>query len=133
MNPWEEDLQNEIERNDRPDSDDLDAQSYRVVFRALKKDDPAKQLSRSFEDRIIALVLEKRRREERRERFWFGFGVFLIFIAFVVAIVMTSFSLNFGFLNAMADYKGLALFAIAFIALLNWIDRKLGLGRKTQL
>ena len=131
MNKSDEDLQKDIERNEIPASDDIDVQSYRVVFCALKKDDPSLRFSSSFEDRIIELVLEKRRKEARRDAFWFGFGVFLIFIAFIVAIALTGFSLNFGFLSAMADYKGLVLFAVAFIALLNWLDRRL--VRRTPL
>jgi hypothetical protein len=123
MNRHEEDLQGKVERNEPVNTNDLDANSYRIVFRALKKE-PEMTLSSPFEERIIRLMIEKRLREERRDRFWFGFGIALILIAFIVAIVLTGFAFDFGFLKDMADYKGLAVFAVIFIALLNWVDKK---------
>lgn len=40
------------------------------------------------------------------------------------------FRLDFGFLNGMADYKGLALFGLVFIVFLNWLDKKLVRGKQ---
>jgi hypothetical protein len=132
MNEYEDELQGKVERNElNATSNDVDVNSYQIVFRALKKE-PASRLSSQFEDRIIQLVIEKRLKEARRDNFWFCFGLFLIFIAFIVAIALTGFSLNFGFLSAMADYKGLAVFGVIFIAFLNWLDKKL-VHRKTPL
>jgi hypothetical protein len=105
MDQHEEGLQEKMERGEVVNRNE-DTRAYDIVFHALKKT-PEKTLSPSFEERIIQLVIEKRLKEARRDNFWFGFGLFLIFIAFVVAISMTGFALNFGFLNAMADWKGL--------------------------
>lgn len=124
MSTNEEELQKKIEMNPSVDSDDIDAKSYQLVFRALKKE-PSAELSRNFEERIIQLVLEKRRREARRDSFGFGFGIFMMLITLIVAIAFTGFSLELGFLKAMSDYKGLVVFGIAFVIFLNWLDKKL--------
>jgi hypothetical protein len=125
MDQHEEDLQGKIARGETVQAD-IDVKAYRVVFHALKKE-PVAMLSSSFEDRIIQLVVEKRMREERRDKFWFGFGLFMIFIAFVVAIALTGFAWNLGFLRNMSDYSGVAIFGVAFIAFLNWLDKKIGI------
>jgi len=127
---YEEELQKRIESNPLMDSNDLDVKSYQSVFRALKQS-PAVKLSNNFEDRVIKIIGEKRRKDSSRDIFWLGFGIFLTLIAFVVAIAMTGFNLNFGFLKAMADYKGLLIFGVVFIGVLNWLDKKL-LRDKTQ-
>jgi hypothetical protein len=125
MDLHEEELQRKIEHGETVEADN-DVKAYRVVFHVLKKE-PVAMLSSSFEDRIIQLVIEKRIREEQRDKFWFGFGLFLIFISFVVAIALTGFAWNLGFLRNMSDYSGLAIFGVAFIAFLNWLDKKLGI------
>jgi len=46
-------------------------------------------------------------------------------IASVVAILMTEFKLDMGFLSGLSSFKGLIIFGIFFIGLLHWLDKKL--------
>lgn len=129
MNMREEELQKSIEKGQIPDGDGLDVRAYRQVFRALEKD-PDFALPERFAEGVIDRLAARRRSRDARDHFWFGAGIFFIALAFQVTVLFTgvrlpAFRLDLGFLNAMADYKGLALFGVLFILLLHWLDRKL--------
>ena len=124
MNQYEEELQNNIERGLTHDGDDLDAKAYREIFRALQKE-PGYELRSRFAQNVVAKIVAKQRREQSRDYFWFFAGLFVLFIASLATIIATGFRLDFGFLKTMADYKGLAGFAVVFIILLNWLDKRL--------
>jgi len=47
--------------------------------------------------------------------FWLVGGIFLIFIAFIVAIVFTGFKFTPGFLSGIADYKWLFVFVLPLL------------------
>ena len=124
MNAYEEELQKKIEEGKTPQGDELDVKAYREVFRALKKE-PEYSVSPGFIDRIVMRVEEKRSKDSSRDMFWFGAGIFLMVVALIVAIAFTGFKINAGFLTNMSEFKGVIIFGIAFIAFLNWVDKRL--------
>lgn len=123
MNAYEENLQNNIEHG-VSGGDDLDSKAYGEVFRALKED-PGYVLPSRFAEGVVARIVAKQKREQSRDYFWFFSGLFVLLVAAVATIVVTGFKLDFGFLKSMADYKGLAVFAVIFIVFLNWLDKRL--------
>lgn len=124
MNQHEEDLQKNIEAGLKPTGDELDIQAYQEVFLRLKLE-PEVPLSGNFANNIVDKVIEKRRRAASRDFFWFGVGIFFLLIAFVVALAMSAFTFNFGFLKDMSGYAGLFVFGVVFILILDRLDKKL--------
>ncbi len=125
MNHYEEELQRNLEAGKNPQGDELDVKAYQSVFNALKHE-PEFTLSSSFADKVVGMAVKKQQSKSTfREYFWFGFGFFLMLVAFVVAIVLTEFKLNMGFLNGLSSYKGVIIFGIFFIGVLHWLDKRL--------
>ncbi|MGC1241148.1 MAG: hypothetical protein WA874_06160 [Chryseosolibacter sp.] len=123
MNPYEEELQKAVENGRLAESSE-DGKAYQAVFRALKKE-PAYRLPAGFAERIVSTVAARKADGTSKDYFWFGAGLFVLTIAFVGTILYTGFRLDFGFLKGMSNYKGLAVFGIAFIIFLNFLDKKL--------
>lgn len=133
MNTRDEEIQRNFEKGQIPDVDSIDMKAYRHVFQALEKD-PAYTLPEHFAEGIVSRLAARKQSRDTRDHFWFGAGIFFIAIAFLATILFTGvrvsgFTLDLGFLNAMADFKGLALFGVLFILLLNWVDWRLIRGR----
>ena len=125
MNRYEEELQRNLEAGKNPEGDELDVKAYQSVFNALKQE-PEFTLSSSFADKVVGMAVKKQQSKTTfREYFWFGFGIFLMLIAFVVTILLTEFKLDMGFLNGLNSYKGVIIFGICLIGLLHWLDKKL--------
>ena len=125
MNRYEEELQRNLEAGKNPEGDELDAKAYQTVFNALKRE-PDFTLSSSFADKVVGMAMKKQNSKSTlREYFWFGLGIFVMLIASVVAIFMTDFKFDMGFLNGLSSFKGLIIFGIFFIGLLHWLDKKL--------
>lgn len=124
MNQQDEDLQKNMEAGTSPVGDDLDIQAYRELFVRLKQE-PDFQLPVNFSDSIVARVIEKKKRHASRDFYWFGAGMFLLLVAFVVAIAMTGFKPDLGFLKNMSSYLGLFIFGTAFILALHFLDKKI--------
>jgi hypothetical protein len=120
MNIRDEELQKKVESGH--ESDDMDSRSYKTVFQALSQE-PEFKLPSSFADRVVAMA-ESKRKGPSSEFLWFGLGIFFLLIAFIVAIVMTGFKLNLGFLSGVSSYYGLFIFGGVFIGILSWIDKK---------
>lgn len=121
MNTNDEELQQRIESG--VEGDDRHSNAYRHIFRALEAD-PGTGLSVSFADKVVMIARGKQKQRKSRELVWIGVGAVLLLVALVTAVVMTGYKLNLGFLSGMSAYKGLALFGILFIGLLNWIDKR---------
>lgn len=119
MKRADEELQNQIERGSVNESSE-DARAYQRVFAALKKE-PDFHVSLPFADRIIAII---ERKEEKRDYWWMAAGIFLTVIALIVSIVLTSAHWTAGVFTFLSGYPGLVAFGIAFILLLQWIDKK---------
>lgn len=116
----EEELQNQIERG-LATHDSEDALAYQRVFDSLKKE-PSFHVSLPFADRLIALIEKK---EERRDYWWMAIGIFLSVIALIVVLVITKVNWTTGAFTFISNYAGLVAFGIAFILLLQWVDKKI--------
>lgn len=124
MNRYEDEFQSNLEGKN-PDGDAMDLKAYQTVFSGLKKE-PDFSLSPAFADKVVGLVIKKQKTKSNlKELLWFGLGISLLFMAFITAIALTGFEFNFGFLNALSAYRGLIAFAIFFIGLLHWLDKRL--------
>jgi len=119
MKRSEEELQNQIEKG-LVDESSEDARAYQRVFDALKKE-PDFHVSLPFADRLLALVDKK---EEQRDYWWIAAGIFLIVIALIISLVLTSAHWTSGVFTFVSGYPGLIGFGVAFILLLQWVDRK---------
>jgi hypothetical protein len=124
MRDENEELQKLFERGDFS-NEGIDAQAFQKVFDALKQE-PTYELPVYFADRLVTLIESKEKAKEiSLDRFWLGVGLFSFVIALIVALALTDFKLSFGAFRFFAGYPGLVLFGIAFIALLNWVDKKI--------
>jgi len=131
MNVHEEELQKSIEAGLQPTGHDPDVQAYHEVFTRLSRE-PEVSLSPAFADQIVAQLLERKKHSSFRDFFWFGIGIISLVIAFVVAIVKSGlmfnmdflFAMNLGFLKNIAGYTGLFIFGVAFITILNLLEKK---------
>jgi len=131
MSPYEEELQKSLERGQNPKGDGLDVRAYQEVFRSLNKD-PGYELSGHFAERVVSRLVSTQQSQDSKDYWWFGAGVLFLAIASLATILFTGFRFDFGFLNEMSDYKGLAIFGIAFILFLNWLDKRLIKTRHLQ-
>jgi hypothetical protein len=123
MNPDEE-LQKKFDDGDSP-VEGVDGQAYQKVFDALKRE-PDYSLPVYFADRLVNLIESKENSKEiSRDNLWLGLGLFSLLIALVVAFALTGFKLSVGVFQFFAGYPGLIAFAIAFIGILNWVDKKI--------
>lgn len=120
----DEQLQDDLVNGRPPDADPMDIKTYKRVFRALEKN-PGFELRPGFAEKTVARLVAQQQANGSRDYFWFGAGVFFLIASAIATVLLTGFTLNFGFLNVMADYKGLAIFGILFIGLLNWLDKRL--------
>jgi hypothetical protein len=125
MNSYEEEIQKNIEAGRPSDDNDMDAKAYREVFRVLKTSSPETSLPINFADKIVARIIEKQKRESARDFFWFGAGIFFMVVALIVTIYYTGFKFDLGFLKGMSAYTGLFVFGIAFILLLNVLEKRI--------
>ena len=82
-------------------------------------------LVKGLEEANLLIEEKEKVKEISRDSFWLGLGLFSIVIALIVALVLTDFKLSFGAFQFFAGYPGLVFFGIAFIALLNWVDKKI--------
>ena len=113
----DEELQKQLEAGMPAHNDDGEA--YQLVFNALKKE-PAFHVSLPFADRIIAKI---EKREEQRDFRWLAFGIFLSVIALIIALVITN-AWTIGVYSFSSGHPGLIVFGIAFVLLLQWVDKR---------
>ncbi len=124
MNYTDEDLQKKFDDGNFP-LDSIDAQAYHKVFDALNRE-PEYTLPVYFADRLLTLIESKgKAREIPSDNFWLGLGLFSFIIALIVAFILTGFKLSVGAFRFFAGYPGLIIFGIAFILVLNWVDKKI--------
>lgn len=97
-----------------------DGEAYRHLFKALKKE-PAFHVSLPFADRVLARIDKK---EEQRDFRWLAVGIFLSVIALVITLALTK-AWTIGVFSFISGYPGLIVFGIAFIVLLQWVDKRI--------
>jgi hypothetical protein len=124
MSDYEQEIQQNIERGIRQADDNADVKAYEKVFRALNRI-PESSVSANFADRVITRIVERERKEERRDFVWFAIGLVLLLATFIGTIFYTGFTFELGFLEGMSRYSGLLLFGTIFILGLHWLDKRI--------
>ena len=124
MKTTDEDLQEQFDQEKYPE-DSVDAQAYQKVFEALGRQ-PEYTLPVYFADRLVNLIEAKEKTKEvSRDNLWLGLGLLAFGIALVVTFVLTEFKISFGAFQFIAGNAGFIAFGLAFILMLNWVDRKI--------
>jgi uncharacterized membrane-anchored protein len=123
MKKIDEDLQHQFEKGDFS-AEGIDSHAYRKVFNALQKE-PNFSLPTNFADKLVAQIeaLEKSK-DTSRDNWWLGLGLFSFFIAFIIAAIFSGFKPSAGAFGFFSGHSGLVVFGVAFIVLLNWLDKK---------
>lgn len=121
-NDNDEALQQQAEAGDTPHQADVTA--YRHVFRALRAA-PLPTLPDTFADLVLMKIERRQAAVRRAEYFWLGAGLLVLVVAFIIAVVVTGFRPQWGFLENLAPFRGLILFAAVFVLFLHWADKKL--------
>jgi len=100
-----------------------DSFAFQKVYDALNKE-PEHHLPAGFADRIVKLLEQKQATKSGRVELVLAVvgGIFTI-LTLVIAVIMTNFKANLGFLNGVSSYKGVILFGFAFVILLQWLDK----------
>jgi hypothetical protein len=93
------------------------------VERALTRE-PDFKLPNGFADRLVSMIEEARKKEQKWEIFLMGFAGFLFLIALIVVFVLTDFKLDLTGVSFLSRYFGLMVFGILFIVLLHVVDKK---------
>ncbi len=120
---YEEEMQNKIGSGKAGES--ADELAYKAVLSALAKEHSGDMVP-GLADRVI-LRLEKRK-EIRKSSFDLVMAIIggVLFVAgLIVSVVLTGFRPDLGFLKAIGDFKGLFLFGIGFVIMINVLDKQL--------
>ena len=118
----EEELQRQAEQH-QITVVDKDSRAYKVVFDALHRETDF-QLPSRFADKVILRLQQQHRYRTSNEYIWLGAGIFLFMVAAAVAVVLTDFRLEWGFLKSASRYLNVFIFGAVFILALQWFDRK---------
>lgn len=123
MNPKKETLRKKLEQDEflKGLAGEEDVKAYRLFLRAVEKEETF-ELSDDFAEKVAGRLNLKH--SAVHEFLWFGVGIFLLIISCIVAIALTDFKFDFGFLESISPYSGVFLFGTIFIILLHLIDKK---------
>jgi len=97
--------------------------AYSNLFRVLAKTEDYSAPVHLADKIIKTLKKNQEKSLLRQDFFWLGTGILLLLTAGIYTVVHSEFKIDFGFLNAFV-YKGVLVFGICFIAVLNYIDRR---------
>jgi hypothetical protein len=119
----EEKIQKDLEAGKPANtSDEL---AYQYVFRALKKELNV-NLPTGFADALVMQI--QKRNENKRSIFEILLAILggiSILVGLIFTITVMEFKPDFGFLTAVGKYKGVFIFGMAFILIINFFDRYL--------
>jgi hypothetical protein len=120
---YDEEMQNRA--NDSKSGEMSDEKAYRLVFNALGKE-PVVDVAPGLADRVILRLQERKAARKASSDWIFAVGGGIVFLAgLIITIVVTGFKPDFGFLNEIADFKGIFIFGAVFIILINILDKQL--------
>ena len=125
----DEEIQKRIEAGNHGNT--KDELAYKLVFRALKKEVEF-PLSNSFAEKVMFMVQEKQAPKAKSlfEYIYFAIGIGLILTGFGLSIALTGFTLDWGFLKSLSNYKGLFIMGAILVMLFNLIDIRLIRGKQ---
>ncbi len=129
MTTKDEELQNKLLTGLADDG--VDYVAYKKVFQALSSE-PDFSLPINFADNVIRQIEKKEAKSTANEMRWLAAGIFLLFIGAVVGALLSGYRPSFSAFKFWASYPGLLVFGLAFILLIQWLDKKLVKPRLTQ-
>lgn len=113
-------IQKQIEEGNTPHG--IDADAYRVVFRALKKE-PGISLPDNFAQRVASLAFAPKK-SFNWDKFFLISGIVSLIIALTYAIAVTEFKFSFGEFKFLSTYPVLFVFGTLFIIALHLLDKR---------
>lgn len=125
----DERIQQQVEKGIKEDG--VDAEAYRLVFRALKKEETLAKLPDDFGSRVSTLAFAKRKSFDWDKLFLLS-GLFALLGALGYSIAATEFALSLGAFQFLSNYSYFVIFAIVVVGLLQWIDKKILKTTNTQ-
>lgn len=127
---WEEEMQQNVESG-QPVDNGPDEQAYRAVFNALQKE-PGYILPPAFARRVMQKIeVRQKQRLTFREVRAVVVAVFLMVTVLALTIYLTGIEPALGVLAKVKPYWGFIGFALSFIGLLHWLDRRFITRRPT--
>lgn len=126
MNEHDRNLQERIEAGDQHIGAGIDAKIYRKLFDVLNSNEEPSKLTPSFADKMVVRIAEmEKSKQSSKDLWWLGAGAILLVLALVISLSFITFTVDFNFLKALADYKGLLVTAVLLVTIFNWLDRRL--------
>jgi hypothetical protein len=123
MNQEEEKLQQAMEQKQQS-INNLDQKAYHLVFRSLSLI-PGADVSPGFAAAVVVKIEKQKRKAALQELAWMIFAGFLLLISLAVAIVLSGFRIDMGFLKGLGSYSGVVVFGLFFVLLLHFVDKRL--------
>jgi hypothetical protein len=120
MKPSDELIQKQTEAGTPPST--TEGEAYRLVFDALRKE-PGFHLPSNFASKVAAKAMAENK--YNWDKFFLISGCVATAAAFVYALISIQASFSVGIFQFVSSYYGLAVFGVAFVLLLQWIDRRL--------
>jgi flagellar biogenesis protein FliO len=119
MNTQDEIIQKQTEEGNAPSN--ADGEAYRLIFDSLRKDHSYK-LPADFAKKVSSIAITKKAFDWDKFFFIIGGLGFVIMLIYSVVSIQATFSI--GVFRFFSSYAGLSIFAIVFVVLLNWLDKK---------
>ena len=124
MNQEEENIQHALESGLKPHGDNHEIAAYKAVFSSLSRQ-PEIKTSSDIESIVLARIIKRRQQQSRRDYIWLSLGIFLLFIACIIAVAFSGVKMHASFLSRIPDVTGIIIFGIVFVVVLNRLDKKL--------
>lgn len=118
-----EDLKKQLQSEGLTESH-TDARIYQNVFDALKRE-PEFSLPNGFADSVMLKIKQRHEESSSRDMIFLVIGVSLMVVAAIVGAILSGFKPDWGIFKFLSGYSGLLIFALAFVALINWLDHRL--------
>jgi hypothetical protein len=122
MSNQDEEIQKKLEAGSWVESD-IDAHAYKKVFQSISTE-PDFHLSPRFADQVLLKIEGIQHKAASREMYWLAAGVFVLVLGAIVGAVFAGFKPGFGAFKFWNSYPGLLVFAIAFLGVIQWVDKK---------
>jgi len=120
MNISDEHIQQQVEKG--IPASGIDADAYKVVFNAIKKE-PHLKLSSDFASKVAFRVTPEK--SFNWDKFLVVGGGIGFLLALIYAIASVEATFSFGAFTFLSSYQGLLVFGVIFVLGLNWLDKKL--------
>jgi hypothetical protein len=109
----------------RPDNKNSKMKDLEAQIESALSREPKFNLPSDFADRLVAKIETAKRIERRVEILLIGVSALLFFAGLIVVIALTDFKISLSAFSFLSNNIWFICFAIVFVGLLNFLDRKL--------